>query len=107
MAHILYVGLKLWEQEDMLISGHPVAWDIEHGSKFRELLVIVHKQGYNAEHWAVRINRATQRVTHVTAGPLLHRRNYQPDVSHAHPLDAPETKDQSPVHAPTLLGQCL
>ena len=74
-------GLDIAEQEDMLSSGHPVAWDIERGSKSRELLAIIHKRGYDTEHWAVRIDRASQRVTHISAGPLLRTIDFKPEVS--------------------------
>ena len=65
----------------MLSSGHPVAWDIERGPKSRELLAIIHKRGYDTEHWAVRIDRASQRVTHISAGPLLRTIDFKPEVS--------------------------
>ena len=68
------------EQEDMLISGHPVAWDIERGAKSRELIVILHKRGYDTEHWAARLDRASQRVTHISAGPLLRTVEFKPEV---------------------------
>ena len=68
------------EQEDMLISGNPVAWDIERGAKSRELIAILHKRGYDTEHWAVRLDRASQRVTHVSAGPLLRTIEFKPEV---------------------------
>ena len=75
-----HTGLDIMEQEDMLISGHPVAWDIERGAKSRELLVILHKRGYDTEHWAARLDRASQRVTHVSAGPLLRTVEFKPEV---------------------------
>ena len=81
-ATCVYTGLDIAEQEDMLSSGHPVAWDMEHGPKSRELLAIVHRRGYDTEHWAVRIDRASQRVTHISAGPLLRTLDFKPEVSY-------------------------
>ena len=75
-----HTGLDIMEQEDMLISGHPVAWDIERGAKSRELIVILHKRGYDTEHWAARLDRASQRVTHISAGPLLRTVEFKPEV---------------------------
>ena len=74
------IGLDIAEQEDMLSSGHPVAWDMERGPKSRELLAIVHRRGYDTEHWAMRIDRASQRVTHISAGPLLRTLDFKPEV---------------------------
>ena len=75
-----HTGLDIMEQEDMLISGHPVGWDIERGAKSRELIVILHKRGYDTEHWAARLDRASQRVTHISAGPLLRTVEFKPEV---------------------------
>ena len=66
--------------KELLSSGNPTAWDIEKGSRSREVIVLVHKTGYDAEHWAVRIDRATQRITHVSAGPILRTVDFQPEV---------------------------
>ncbi|KAK9834907.1 hypothetical protein WJX81_007705 [Elliptochloris bilobata] len=57
-------------------SGNPVPWDIEHGAKHRELLGMLHVKQGDYAHWAVRIGRATRRVTHISAGPVLKARDY-------------------------------
>ena len=76
----MHAGLDIMEQEDMLISGHPVTWDLGLRAKSRELLVLLHKRGYDTEHWAVRIDRASQRATHISAGPLLRTLEFKSEV---------------------------
>jgi hypothetical protein len=66
---------------DLLSSGNPVTWDIERGGRSREILAVFHKRGHDTEHWAVRIDRATQRVSHISAGPILRTYDFQPEVS--------------------------
>ena len=95
-----HTGLDIMEQEDMLISGHPVAWDIERGAKSRELIVILHKRGYDTEHWAARLDRASQRVTHISAGPLLRTVEFKPEVRP--PWDAPLKGSAQRTHADVL-----
>lgn len=64
----------------MLSSGNPVAWDIERGGRSRELIAVMHKRGHDTEHWAVRIDRASHRISHISAGPILTMRDFQPEV---------------------------
>ena len=61
-------------------SGNPVPWDIERGAAHRELLGMLHVKRGDYAHWAVRIDRATRRVTHVSAGPVLKARDYRNEV---------------------------
>jgi hypothetical protein len=65
---------------DMLSSGNLVPWDIEAGGRSRELVALLHRRGRDAEHWAVRIDRAAGRITHVSAGPVLRIFDFKPDV---------------------------
>ena len=58
-------------------SGNPVPWDIERGSGHRELLCMLHVKQGDYAHWAVRIDRATRRVTHVSAGPIVKARDFR------------------------------
>ena len=58
-------------------SGNPVPWDIERGGGHRELLCMLHVKQGDYAHWAVRIDRATRRVTHVSAGPLVKARDFR------------------------------
>ncbi len=57
-----------------------MAWDIERGGRSRELIAVFHKRGHDTEHWAVRIDRATQRISHISAGPILRTYDFQPEV---------------------------
>ena len=47
------------------------------------------KEGHWA-HWAVRISRASGRITHVAAGPILRNQDYRNEVG-CHPGGAPLT----------------
>ncbi len=76
-------GLDIMKH-DMLSSGNPVAWDIEQGVRSRELIAVLHKRGHDTEQWAVRIDRASHRITHVSAGPILTMRDFQPEVRYAY-----------------------
>jgi len=58
-------------------SGNPVPWDIERGGGHRELLSMLHVKLGDYAHWAVRIDRATRRVTHVSAGPVIKARDFR------------------------------
>ncbi|KAK9841053.1 hypothetical protein WJX81_008184 [Elliptochloris bilobata] len=58
-------------------SGNPVPWDIERGAEYRELLGMLHVKRGDYAHWAVRIDCATRRVTHVSAGPVIKARDYR------------------------------
>lgn len=64
----------------MLSSGNPVAWDIERGVRSRELIAVLHKRGHDTEHWAVRIDRASHRISHISAGPILRTYDFQPEA---------------------------
>jgi len=61
-------------------SGNPVPWDIERGAEHTELLAMLHVKQGDYAHWAVRIDRATRRVTHVSAGPIIKARDYKNEV---------------------------
>jgi hypothetical protein len=61
-------------------SGSPVPWDIERGADHRELLAVVHTRHGASAHWAARIDRATHRMTHISAGPVLRSADYYTKV---------------------------
>lgn len=61
-------------------SGNPVPWDVEHGAEHRELLAMLHVKRGDYAHWAVRMDRATRVVTHISAGPVLKARDYRNEV---------------------------
>jgi len=61
-------------------SGNPVPWDVERGAEHREWLGMLHVKRGDYAHWAVRIDRATRRVTHVSAGPVLKNTDYSNEV---------------------------
>ena len=61
-------------------SGNPVPWDIEHGPEHAELLGMLHVKLGDYAHWAVRIDRQTRRVTHLSAGPVIKARDYRNEV---------------------------
>ena len=63
-------------------SGNPVPWDVEHGAEHRELLAMLHVKRGDYAHWAVRMDRGTRRVTHISAGPVLKARDYRNEVRH-------------------------
>ena len=75
-------------------SGNPVPWDVEHGAEHRELLAMLHVKRGDYAHWAVRMDRATRRVTHISAGPMLKARDYRNEVR----------SDRSADIAPGLIG---
>ncbi|KAK9805203.1 hypothetical protein WJX72_005882 [[Myrmecia] bisecta] len=53
------------------LSGHPQLW--QHADGTSELLLLVHSRiHHNSYHnWAVRVDPATLKVTHITAGPII------------------------------------
>jgi hypothetical protein len=57
-----------------------VPWDIERGAEHTELLAMLHVKQGDYAHWAVRIDRASRRVTHVSAGPIIKARDYKNEV---------------------------
>ena len=61
-------------------SGNPVPWDIDHGPEHSELLGMLHVKLGDYAHWAVRIDRQTRRVTHLSAGPVIKARDYRNEV---------------------------
>lgn len=63
-------------------SGNPVPWDIEAGEGHREYLSMLHVKKGDYAHWAVRIDKATRRITHVSSGPVLKARDYRNEVRH-------------------------
>lgn len=67
-------------------SGNPVPWDIEAGADAREYFSMIHVKKGDYAHWAVRIDRASRRVTHVSSGPLIKARDYRNEVLHASAL---------------------
>jgi hypothetical protein len=65
---------------EMHSSGNPVPWDVENGAEHREYLSMLHVKKGDYAHWAIRINRATRRITHVSAGPVIKARDYRNEV---------------------------
>ena len=63
-------------------SGNPVPWDIEAGPDAKEYFSMIHVKKGDYAHWAVRIDKASRRVTHVSAGPLIKARDYRNEVRH-------------------------
>jgi hypothetical protein len=75
---------------EMHSSGNPVPWDIEGGQDHKEYLSMLHVKKGDYAHWAVRINRATHRITHISAGPVLKARDYRNEVTSLYsPYDMP------------------
>jgi hypothetical protein len=65
---------------EMHTSGHPVPWDVEGGADHRELVSMLHVRHGDYAHWAVRIDRATRRITHISAGPVVKSVDYRNEV---------------------------
>jgi hypothetical protein len=80
-------------------SGNPVPWDTERGDGHREWLGMLHAKRGDYAHWAVRIDRATRRVTHVSAGPVVKARDYRNEVR-------PPRTCRPPVAAGPACGVC-
>jgi hypothetical protein len=62
-------------------SGNPMPWDIEGGAAHKEYLSMLHVKKGDYAHWAVRIDKASRRITHISAGPVLKARDYRNEVS--------------------------
>ena len=65
----------------MHISGNPVPFDIHKGGAHQEYLVLLHAKTLEYVNWAVRMDRATKRITHVSAGPILRNGDYRNEVA--------------------------
>ncbi len=65
---------------EMHTSGHPVPWDVEGGADHRELVSMLHVRHGDYAHWAVRIDRATRRITHISAGPVVKSVDFRNEV---------------------------
>ncbi len=61
-------------------SGNPVPWDVENGAEHKEYLSMLHVKKGDYAHWAIRINRASRRITHISAGPIIKARDYRNEV---------------------------
>jgi hypothetical protein len=66
---------------EMHSSGNPVPWDIENGLDHKEHMSMLHVKRGDSAHWAARINRATHRITHISAGPVIRARDYCNEVT--------------------------
>ena len=64
----------------MHISGNPVPFDIHNGDAHEEYLVLLHTKSLEYVNRAVRMDRATKRITHVSAGPVLRIQDYRNEV---------------------------
>ena len=63
-------------------SGNPVVWDTEAGGEAKEYFSMIHVKKGDYAHWGVRIDKASRRVTHVSAGPVIKARDYRNEVLH-------------------------
>ena len=63
-------------------SGNPVVWDSEAGGEAKEYFSMIHVKKGDYAHWGVRIDTASRRVTHVSAGPVIKARDYRNEVLH-------------------------
>ena len=61
-------------------SGNPVPWDIEGGNNHREYLTMLHVKKGDYAHWAVRVDKASRQITHISAGPVIKARDYRNEV---------------------------
>lgn len=61
-------------------SGNPVVWDSEAGGEAKEYFSMIHVKKGDYAHWGVRIDKASRRVTHVSAGPVIKARDYRNEV---------------------------
>ena len=66
--------------EHVHMSGNPVPYDIQNGGSHQEYLALVHIKHPEYINWAVRINRTTKRITHISAGPVLRNQEYRNEV---------------------------
>ncbi len=62
------------------MSGNPVPYDIQNGDLHQEYIALVHIKHPEYINWAVRISRATKRITHVSAGPILRNQEFRNEV---------------------------
>ena len=67
--------------EHVHMSGNPVPDDIQNGGSHQEYLALVHIKQPEYINWAVRINRATNRITQISAGPVLRNQEYRNEVT--------------------------
>ena len=72
-------GLDMAKHE-MHTSGHPVPWDVDRGARHRELVSMLHVRHGDYAHWAVRIDRASRRITHISAGPVVKSLDFRNEV---------------------------
>ena len=80
MSSLSLAGLEILNTA-MHISGNPVPFDIHSGAVHEEYLVLLHTKAPEYVNWAVRMDRATKRITHVSAGPILRNQDYRNEVS--------------------------
>jgi hypothetical protein len=71
------------------LSGNPVPWDVHHGALHREMFVMLHTKHPEYVNWAVRMDRDTHVITHISAGPLLRNQDYRNEVSAVPPTRLP------------------
>lgn len=76
----LCAGLDIL-QASVHLSGNPVPWDVHHGALHREMFVMLHTKHPEYVNWAVRMDRDTHVITHISAGPLLRNQDYRNEVS--------------------------
>ncbi len=65
----------------MHISGNPVPWDIQHGARHQQLFGMLHTKRGQYINWAVRMDRDTLAITHISAGPILSNQDYRNEAS--------------------------
>ena len=66
--------------EHVHTSGNPVPYDVQNGEAHQEYIALVHVKHPEYINWAVRINKTTKKITHVSAGPILRNQDYRNEV---------------------------
>ena len=72
-------GLDILNDE-LHMSGNPVRYDTQNSEVHQEYIALVHVKDPEYINWAVRINKTTKKITHVSAGPLLRNQDYRNEV---------------------------
>ena len=62
------------------MSGSPVPFDILNGESHQEYIALLHVKRPEYINWAVRINKYTKQITHISAGPILKNHEYRNEV---------------------------
>ena len=68
------------------MSGNPVPYDILNGEAHQEYIALLHVKRPEYINWAVRINKNTKQITHISAGPIVKNHEYRNEVMPTLPL---------------------